>query len=713
MKTIQNKTWWLLLSMFILLSTTQTLLAQASGEIKWLRVNSLHAYFSEQGSEVEGGSGDEMSTIYFSWPGEYGIRQSTIRSRGMMIGCRDFYAAKVDKEFSYMVVNIGPKPTQFRQYAVFDAVEFKLIGRFEHPIVEVDGKLATHNLLYDELDELDETLIPDRMLIVKNHTLMGVTVTKKVYAFTQQNHNNYYIYDYVLKNTGIIDPDGTVYKQTLKDVYFFLTDRYSLAGESILGYDQSQRWAPWNASWGYNTVNDVIGTDPSAPEFNDSNSPLFQLRANIAWYGPHSEQPVEDDWGCPNYKDDGIMAAAKYIGHLTLHADKSVQDRSDDLSQPKTTHWVLTESPVTARASSQFDEYTMGQRYDAMRRGHAEKTHAELVGDGYANEYTASTGDIGGTTAVQGFGPYTLAPGDSIHIVTGQGVAGLSREKNREVGGNWIQWTNGTGNPPLIMPDGVTTTEYNRYKRAWVWTCKDSLLKTFRSALTNYESGFTIPQPPPPPASFTVKSGGDRIRLSWADNATNWPHFDGYVIYRSEGTVMDSKTVYKKIFECSAANVVHTYDDTSAVRGFDYYYYIQSKDDGSQNEADPGKPLVSSLFWTLTSVPAYLRRAAVVNDLEKIRVVPNPYDIRARSVQFGEDFQYDRIAFYGLPPECTIKIFTERGDVIWEKKHDDGSGDELWDSLTASGQIIVSGIYIAYFETPEGESVFRKFVVIR
>ena len=127
---------------------------------------------------------------------------------------------------------------------------------------------------------------------------------------------------------------------------------------------------------------------------------------------------------------------------------------------------------------------------------------------------------------------------------------------------------------------------------------------------------------------------------------------------------------------------------------------------------EPGKPLYSSLFWTVTTLPAKLQRAAA-DFLSELRVVPNPYDIRARSVQFGEDFQYDRIAFYGLPPECSIKIYTERGDMIWEKNHNDGSGDELWDSLTSSGQIIVSGIYIAYFETPEGESVYRKFVVIR
>ena len=99
--------------------------------------------------------------------------------------------------------------------------------------------------------------------------------------------------------------------------------------------------------------------------------------------------------------------------------------------------------------------------------------------------------------------------------------------------------------------------------------------------------------------------------------------------------------------------------------------------------------------------------------MELVRIVPNPYDIRSRLFQFGENSQYDRIAFYGLPPVCKLKIFTERGDLIWEKDHTRGTGDELWDSKTSSGQIIASGIYILYVETPEGKSVFRKFVVIR
>jgi hypothetical protein len=113
----------------------------------------------------------------------------------------------------------------------------------------------------------------------------------------------------------------------------------------------------------------------------------------------------------------------------------------------------------------------------------------------------------------------------------------------------------------------------------------------------------------------------------------------------------------------------------------------------------------------MTNEPAFLRRQAA-KSLSEIRVVPNPFHIRARERQFGIDAP-DRIAFFGLPPQCTIKIYTERGDLIETLYHTDGSGDELWDSLTSSRQVVVSGLYVAVFETPSGESISRKFIVIR
>ena len=104
MKSIKSPGWLFLISIIFIINQPQKLFAQAigaSGDLKWLRVNSLHTYFSEQGAEGETG-GTENNNITFSWPGEYGISQSTMRANGMMLGCKNYYDSKVDKEAVYI-----------------------------------------------------------------------------------------------------------------------------------------------------------------------------------------------------------------------------------------------------------------------------------------------------------------------------------------------------------------------------------------------------------------------------------------------------------------------------------------------------------------------------------------------------------------------------------------------------------------------------------
>jgi len=72
------------------------------------------------------------------------------------------------------------------------------------------------------------------------------------------------------------------------------------------------------------------------------------------------------------------------------------------------------------------------------------------------------------------------------------------------------------------------------------------------------------------------------------------------------------------------------------------------------------------------------------------------------------------IAFYNIPGYCTIKIYTELGELIKTIEHTDGSGDATWNLITSSDQLIVSGIYIAVVEdTRTGGRTIQKFAVIR
>ncbi|MCJ7812040.1 hypothetical protein MUP95_01810, partial [bacterium] len=125
--------------------------------------------------------------------------------------------------------------------------------------------------------------------------------------------------------------------------------------------------------------------------------------------------------------------------------------------------------------------------------------------------------------------------------------------------------------------------------------------------------------------------------------------------------------------------------------------------------------LESGQYLNMTSWVTISRRPPG-ETLDDIRIVPNPFNISAAEMNYpGES---NKIMFLDLPLECTIKIYTETLDLIKTIEHY-GSGDEAWGvnnydyQTTEAGQLVISGLYIALFETPEGERVIRKFVIVR
>jgi hypothetical protein len=254
-------------------------------------------------------------------------------------------------------------------------------------------------------------------------------------------------------------------------------------------------------------------------------------------------------------------------------------------------------------------------------------------------------------------------------------------------------------------------------------------METFGRAKRNFDQQYAIPQPPQPPTVFEVNSGGDRISLSWQPSPSEGDSdFGGYRIFRS---VAKPDTIYEEIFACGLETdnpeIVNSYDDKTPIRGFSYYYYLVAFNDGSNNqsgETNPRGQLHSGRFYTQTTTPAFLSRQAG-KSLSNIRVVPNPYNIDARKLNYPGEA--DKIAFLNIPAFCKIRIYTERGDLIRTIEHDDGSGDEFWNLVTSSRQIVVSGIYIAHFEVAKdyadpdtgqilykkGDTSYQKFVIIR
>ncbi|MEJ2051919.1 MAG: hypothetical protein P8Y60_19175, partial [Calditrichota bacterium] len=329
----------------------------------------------------------------------------------------------------------------------------------------------------------------------------------------------------------------------------------------------------------------------------------------------------------------------------------------------------------------------------------------------------------------------------SFRVVWADVTGVLSPQKAWEVGTTWkdgtCTWDGPDKTPPhfklfpdLYAADDRSTAENNLAKDSWVFTGKDTLFRDAWAAQWNKNHDYNIPIAPPPP-SIEVTSLPDQINISWGNESESASDFAGYRVYRAIGNpnpILYENNIlgtWEPIFECGEgtahSEVVHSYDDIHAARGQAYYYYVAAFDDGTDNGPDVynpqgGESLESGKYLNRTVYAAHLTRPPGT-DLSDIRVVPNPFNVAARELQYtGEK---DKIMFMDLPPECTIKIYSESGDLVKTLNHTDGSGDEAWgvlvdeQSTTETGQMIVSGIYIAYIETPDGGNTFVKFAVVR
>lgn len=98
------------------------------------------------------------------------------------------------------------------------------------------------------------------------------------------------------------------------------------------------------------------------------------------------------------------------------------------------------------------------------------------------------------------------------------------------------------------------------------------------------------------------------------------------------------------------------------------------------------------------------------SELKNVSVVPNPFIVNAAWEQIENN---RRIRFMFLPPECTISIYTVRGELVNKIYHNNGTGDEDWNLTNTSGIEIAFGLYLYVVETPEGENTTGKFAVIK
>ena len=416
----------------------------------------------------------------------------------------------------------------------------------------------------------------------------------------------------------------------------------------------------------------------------------------------------KDDSGDPD-RVTGFLNSTQIPGYALLYASKSYSDITDDRKQP----YALPHASITLDLWGRRDAGLLQTYRGDDSRG---RFPLDAVTAGLA------TAPQKGPMRFVTVGPYQLTKNrvlgryDSVTFVYGVGVGSIGWNAADSIGRAWF-----------------TNQITDQQKDAYILKGRDSLWKAIDRANWAWDRisrGLVVPSPPPPP-DITVSSGPDRITVAWSypeatyfnDPETGVDDWYAWRVYRKQGAffVNDpldqrSRARWELVYETKDRSQI-SYIDKNIQRGVDYYYAVTAVDNGTQNTSglDVGMKLESSLYATRSQLPAASFKPGLsVSNM--VRVVPNPATVAAGGLGFAGT--PNKILFVNLPVKCSLRIYTETGDLVKTIDHF-GTGDHAWDQRTDNNQYVTSGIYILAVTDCQGlngealDNQFVKFVLVR
>lgn len=535
----------------------------------------------------------------------------------------------------------------------------------------------------------------------------GIRSHVEMYGFSHPDHGDYFIWKATHKFTGElkVPRDASVPTDTLPDQ----TIRF---------------WWPLSFSFGPSKAGERASIGAFAFEGEDDLDSWFKQKSELVPGGTRDSLAVAYYWDYKNSntaaysngsKDDtgdpdrttGHLYSTQIPGFTLLHADRSAADRTDDAAQP----YAMPHGAITYDLWGRRD-VGLKQTY----RGDDPRGRFPL------DPITTGQGIIKGPMRFITAGPYSLTKNkaqgryDSVTFVYAVGVGSIGWGEADSIGRLWLKGQ-------------MTDAEKNDY----VMRGRDSLWKTLDRANWAWDRmsrGLPVAAPPPPP-DISVTSGPDQITVNWSypdagyfnDPATGVDDWDGWRVYRKRGAFLvddpldqGSGEQWNLVFT-STNRAQTSFVDRAIQRGVDYYYAVTAVDNGTQNPFDitPGRKLESSMYATRSQLPAASYKPGL-SESGKTRVVPNPATSAAGALGFSGT--PDKILFVNLPVKCTLRIFTETGDLVQTIQHY-GTADEAWNQRTDTNQYVASGIYILVVTDAAGldgnalENQFVKFIIVR
>lgn len=612
----------------------------------------------------------------------------------------------------------------------------KEIRRWRPPIVSVDNVIIS--MAY--YGEIDHNLTAD--IVTEENEDGRVGLIRRVYSFSNRNHDDYVIHDVTLRFMGDTNQitGQDVPKQSTR-----------IAWTEVLKISPMQL-AMERGRFSSNVMKDAVNHDNGWATYDTyveymgkplliNNKPRNDLYVSYHYYTTDSRYVVPkgysvediskpyDSMGWPDIyyahpNRKGYLSAVNYTGCATLYADKATDDPTDDPNLPNNVaytcvqeewgdYWIMTGGYWNATTSG-----------DIKLKAWWEEANADesIFPDGYGN-----------WLPFQSYGPYTITIDslkpefDDVRAVYAIGSGMIDEELCYSEGLKWYNWY-----WDLEVPDDQKLNDAG--KNALVATGKDSLFQAMDRAYLAFSNGYDVPDPPPAPDVYLVGGPGQN-EISWEypdenmfkDPDTGQDDFYKWRLYRKLGSywVYDNAdlSVYQKyelIGEFDKNTTSHI--DGDIIKGADYRYCVTGVDDGSANNNGifPGQKLEGS-YYANRNTMAVASREPGLDVSDQVLIVPNPY---SKSTGLTNELNWpgapDDLHFVNLPKYCTIKVYTATGELIKTLEHTDGSANETWRKLrTDSNQFPVSGVYIAVIdEAQDGEKnplprQFVKFVIVR
>jgi hypothetical protein len=564
----------------------------------------------------------------------------------------------------------------------------------------------------------------------------GITVTRTSRAWSFPGYDGFIIYEYEFQNTTQQD--------TIKDA--FIAWSYSLA-PSMFGYERKfNRW--------------------SEADYRDNNAfGRFDLRRWMTYNHERDGRPdtvLFDIWskegdrgGLNSPQAAGLMVLHYDYDHLAVKgetniyvatADSIIWDANNKVRQPylmrnengnlystKIQLWIDSQSRKTGPFQGQSDSLNFPDN-NYYWIGRVKPTYKlayhQPVNHGY------------------GFGPYTLAPGETAKFtvaeVVGYGPGRASDSIYTDLGGSTLvsnetgsglhpvpSWYKTISYPEVQNPSSMGSNYLQSHSLPWyvdseVVSIRDAADRAIQlytgNPLVKWDSLQFEPKDTPEKGIYMVKIPfpAPVIRIentSAASNKIIWgpqvetfttprliAPFSHYLVMRALNplgpwTLIDSVSKHDlRYFKDSVYVVV---DDKSDV-GVDVYYAVYSVDMSGRKSG------FTNMTYHVTQSPA----APV---LDKVYVVPNPLVVtngRTGSAAGGE--VSDQIGFFGLTKKCTIKIFSFSGQLIQTLDHDGDAYSEVsWFQISRNHQMVASGVYFfTVQDAATGKLAKGKFVII-